>query len=180
MAPRRALLALALALALVAGCGRGDEPPSGRPPTVEHDVVTAVPSGPAAPAAAVVLHPPGRPPVRVAVELAISPREIQRGLMYREHLPPDGGMLFVFRSEKRQSFWMKNTLIPLDMIFVTADRVVAGVVANAEPRTLTSRAVEAESQFVLEVNAGWAAANGIVAGTPVSFENVPVERATVD
>jgi uncharacterized membrane protein (UPF0127 family) len=100
--------------------------------------------------------------------------------MYREHLAPDAGMLFVFRRPKRQRFWMKNTLIPLDMIFVTSDMVVAGVVANTEPRTLDPREVEAETQFVVEVNGGWAARYGITRGTRVEFENVPLDRAVTD
>lgn len=175
-----AATALALAVALAPGCGRGDDHPrAGAPSDVEAPVTPAA-SPPAAASPAVIFHPPGRPPARVAVELAIAPRDIQRGLMYREHLPPDGGMIFLFARSKVQHFWMKNTLIPLDMIFVTSDRKVAGVVHRAEPRTTTSRFVDAESQFVVEVNGGWAEAHGVEAGTPVEFVDVPVERATVD
>ena len=114
----------------------------------------------------------GDPPARVFVELARSPRQIQRGLMYRRHLQPDRGMLFLFPRERVQSFWMKNTLIPLDMIFVTSGMEVAGVVENAEPLTEVSRSVGKPSQYVIEVNAGWASAHGVVSGTPVRFENV--------
>jgi uncharacterized membrane protein (UPF0127 family) len=110
--------------------------------------------------------------VRIRVEVARTRRQQQRGLMYRQHLPPDHGMLFLFEQDEVQSFWMKNTLIPLDMIFVTADMTVAGVVENAEPRTLDSRAVDRPSRYVVEVNGGFARAHGIREGTPVRFENV--------
>ena len=127
---------------------------------------------PAAERPAVVFAPEGKAEVRVVVEVARTARQIQRGLMYREHLPPDAGMLFLFRRPKVQSFWMKNTLIPLDMIFVSPEMKVVGVVENAEPRTLISRSVGVPSQYVVEVNGGWASAHGVRAGTPVRFENV--------
>lgn len=120
----------------------------------------------------VILEPPGSPPAEVTVELARTPRQIQRGLMYREHLPPDHGMLFLMGEERIQSFWMRNTLIPLDMIFISADRRVVGVVENAEPLTDTPRRVNAPSSYVLEVNGGWAAAHHVQAGTPVRFQDV--------
>jgi uncharacterized membrane protein (UPF0127 family) len=121
---------------------------------------------------AVILEPPGHPPAEVTVEIARTPRQIQRGLMYREHMPPDRGMLFLMGEERIQSFWMHNTLIPLDMIFIGRDMTVAGVVANAEPLTDTPRRVDRPSFYVLEVNTGWAAAHHVEAGTPVRFRNV--------
>jgi uncharacterized membrane protein (UPF0127 family) len=121
---------------------------------------------------AVILEPPGHPPAEVTVEVASTPRQIQRGLMYREHMPPDHGMLFLMREERVHSFWMHNTLIPLDMIFIGRDMTVAGVVARAEPLTDTSRRVNARSYYVLEVNGGWAAAHHVEAGTPVRFRDV--------
>jgi uncharacterized membrane protein (UPF0127 family) len=124
-------------------------------------------------APAVVLKPPGRDPVRVRVEVARTPAETRRGLMFRRELEPDAGMLFVFERAQRLTFWMRNTWIPLDMIFITPDRRVLGIVENAEPETDDPREVEGRSQFVLEVNAGFARAHGIVPGTPVRFENVP-------
>lgn len=122
---------------------------------------------------AVILEPPGHPPAEVTVEIASTPRQIQRGLMYREHMPADHGMLFLMREERVHSFWMRNTLIPLDMIFIGKDMTVAGVVADTEPLTDTSRRVNAVSYYVLEVNGGWAAAHHVQAGTPVRFRDVP-------
>jgi uncharacterized protein len=111
--------------------------------------------------------------VAVEVEIVSTPAKIAQGLMYREHLPPDAGMLFLMGSERTWDFYMRNTLIPLDMIFITRGMTVAGVVENAEPRTETLRSVPVPSLYVLEVNGGWAAAHQVTSGTKVRFDNVP-------
>jgi uncharacterized membrane protein (UPF0127 family) len=120
----------------------------------------------------VILHPAGRAPVPVQVELARTKAEQARGLMYRERMAPEAGMLFVFPDEEPLTFWMKNTLIPLDMIFITGNRTVLGVVENAEPLTTSPRNVPGRSQFVLEVVGGFARAHGIGPGTVVEFKHV--------
>ena len=107
------------------------------------------------------------------VELALTPEEHARGLMYRSHLDADAGMLFVFDDARVQRFWMKNTLIPLDMIFIAPDRRIAGVVENAAPETETERMVPARSQYVLEIGGGLAARLGIHAGELVEMHGVP-------
>ena len=112
----------------------------------------------------------GERKVPFKVELAITPQEHERGLMYREHLAPDAGMLFISESPRRQVFWMKNTLIPLDMIFIGADWRIAGIVENAEPKTLSAREVAAPSQYVLEIGGGLSARYGIRAGQAVDFQ----------
>ena len=117
----------------------------------------------------VVLRPPGRPEVRVRVEVARTPAERSRGLMFREELEADAGMLFIYEREGNRSFWMKNTLIPLDMLFISKEFRVVGVVENAEPETETLRRIDRPSQFGLEVNAGFVAENGITVGTEVEF-----------
>jgi uncharacterized protein len=168
------LASAAMAALLIASCSRNDQPPRrAQEPAASPAVEASAEQEEEVSAPSVVFKPRGRAEARVAVELARTPHEIQRGLMYRSHLPPDAGMLFLFDRPKVQSFWMKNTLIPLDMIFVTSDMVVAGVVANAEPRTTTSRTLPGvESQYVVEVNGGWAAAHGVEAGVPVQFLGV--------
>ena len=103
----------------------------------------------------------------VNVELATTRAEIARGLMYREHLPYDAGMLFVMGKDGVWSFYMRNTLIPLDMIFIARDWTVAGIVANTVPCTETLRGIGRPSSYVLEVNGGWAAAHQIAAGARV-------------
>lgn len=122
--------------------------------------------------ARVVFEPEDDEPAEVAVEIAKTPSAIERGLMYREHLPPDHGMLFIFPGEAIRSFWMKNTLIPLDMIFISSDREVVGIVENAAPQTTTRRGVSEASKYVVEVNGGWARTRGVERGTPVRFVNV--------
>jgi len=120
----------------------------------------------------VVLRPAGRPEVRVKIELARTSEEHQRGLMYREKLAPDHGMLFLFPEEQQQGFWMKNTPIPLDIMFIKADKTVLGVAENCEPLTEITRSVPGKSKYVLEVIGGFAQAHGIGPGTLVEFVNV--------
>ena len=107
---------------------------------------------------------------RVTVEIADTQALRTRGLMWRSELPEGTGMLFIFPSETVQSFWMRNTLIPLDMLFIDRRRRVVGVVQWAEPRTLTSRTVGKPSIYVLEVPGGWTARNGVRAGSTVDLE----------
>jgi uncharacterized membrane protein (UPF0127 family) len=91
--------------------------------------------------------------------------------MFRERLGDGDGMLFVFGAEDEHAFWMKNTLIPLDMIFVDSQRRVAGVVANATPGSLEPRSA-GRSRWVLEVPGGWAAARGVARGDRVVIEEL--------
>ncbi|MBC7976127.1 MAG: DUF192 domain-containing protein [Myxococcales bacterium] len=109
----------------------------------------------------------------VPVEIARTDAQVERGLMFREHLPPDQGMLFLMSEERVWTFWMENTLIALDMIFIARDRTVAGIVENAAPRTRDLRATDQPSLYVLEVNGGYSAAHQITPGSKVRFENVP-------
>lgn len=108
----------------------------------------------------------------VTVEVVRGEEELRRGLMHRRHLAPDRGMLFLMGEERVHTFWMKNTYIPLDMIFIGKDLTVAGIVRDVPPETLEQRYVDAPSVYVLEVNAGWTAKHGIDAGAKVRFENV--------
>jgi uncharacterized membrane protein (UPF0127 family) len=110
--------------------------------------------------------------VAVTVEVVSTPARIERGLMFRQHLPPDDGMLFLLNVEKDWTFWMRNTLIPLDMLFIKRDLTVAGIVENATPKTETIRKVGIPSFYVLEVNGGWAAKHHVTAGAKVRFENI--------
>jgi len=107
------------------------------------------------------------------VEIARTEPERNKGLMYRDHLAPDAGMLFIFERPLPLTFWMKNTLIPLDMIFIGGDHRVVGIVENAEPRTTTGRRVEGLAQYVLEINGGMSAQLGIQAGAAVVFDGIP-------
>ena len=111
--------------------------------------------------------------IAVSVEVVATEATIERGLMFRQHVPPDQGMLFLMNQERPWSFWMRNTLIPLDMLFIAKNMTVAGIVENAEPKTETLREVKASSLYVLEVNGGYCAAHKVSAGATVRFEGVP-------
>ncbi len=129
------------------------------------------PQQPAAKAPTVYLSTPGGE-VAVKVEIVATWPKIEKGLMFREYLAPDGGMLFFMGYEHDHAFYMRNTLIPLDMIFIKKDMTVAGVVERAEPRTEILRKVGALSFYVLEVNGGYTRAHGVNAGAKVRFEGV--------
>lgn len=106
----------------------------------------------------------------VEVEIAATHTTRTRGLMWRTELADGKGMLFIFKQQQPLTFWMKNTLIPLDMIFIDADLQIVGVVENAEPKTFTSRGVGTPSLFVLEVQAGWWAKKALKVGSAVTLE----------
>jgi uncharacterized protein len=105
----------------------------------------------------------------VHVEIADNAAARELGLMYRQHLDRDAGMLFIFKQPQHLIFWMKNTEIPLDMIFAAADGTVTGIVANAEPFSEHQLSVAGDSQYVLEVNGGFAQAHGVKAGDKLEF-----------
>jgi uncharacterized protein len=108
----------------------------------------------------------------VAVEIADTGAAREVGLMYRQHLAENAGMLFVFKQPQHLAFWMKNTEIPLDMIFAGADDTITGVVANAEPFSERQLSIEGDSQYVLEVNGGFAGHHGIRPGDHMQFLGV--------
>ncbi len=103
----------------------------------------------------------------VYAEVARTDAERRQGLMHRRQLGPDDGMLFVFEADARHSFWMRNTLIPLDMIFIQSDGTIAGIVKEAEPQTDTPRGIASPTRYVLEVNGGWCDLHDIKPGDRV-------------
>jgi uncharacterized membrane protein (UPF0127 family) len=103
-----------------------------------------------------------------SVELATTPEERTTGLMYRKHLPDGQGMLFDFSPAQQVSMWMKNTYIPLDMIFIRPDGRILRIAQNTEPlstRIISSRGL---AKGVLEVIGGTAKKYGIAPGNRVS------------
>lgn len=113
--------------------------------------------------------------VVVRVEVADTPSKRALGLQYRSELGESRGMLFLFPSEKVQAFWMKDTPLSLDLIFIGSDRRIAGIVPRAVPFSMETLSVNAPSQFVLEVEAGFSSRHGIRAGDPVRFEGVTLQ-----
>ena len=106
---------------------------------------------------------------RFTVEVAGSAEEQTIGLMNRADLAPDRGMIFPFPTPRDASFWMKNTLIPLDMIFVRADGSVARIEANTAPLSLDPVPAGEPIGAVLELAGGRAAELGITAGAKVEW-----------
>jgi uncharacterized protein len=126
---------------------------------------------PSPPQATVRVAPSAGPAAVVAVELARTEAERERGLMGRPRLDPEAGMLFLFEAQERHGFWMKDTLVPLDLLFITDAGRVAAVVER-RPLTLDVTDGGVDSRYVLEVNGGWARAHGVRPGDRVRFENV--------
>jgi len=116
-------------------------------------------------------------PARFAVELAITPQEQAKGLMFRESLPRMGGMLFVYAQERDVSFWMRNTVIPLDMLFIDVEGRVLRVHDNAIPLDETPIRAGGPTIAVLEINGGLAETLGIEAGAEVRSPVLPQENA---
>jgi uncharacterized membrane protein (UPF0127 family) len=117
----------------------------------------------------VISAPDGTRKAAVSVELAVTPGQRQFGLMYRQHLDADAGMLFIFPAPDRLKFWMKHTEIPLDMIFADPAGAVVAIVANATPYSETPVGPDAPALYVLEVNGGFCAHHGVRAGDRMSF-----------
>jgi len=118
-----------------------------------------------------IVAPDGTTRATVAIEVANTNEQRERGLMFRKQLDDDAGMIFVFPDAAPRNFWMHNTEIPLDMIFADSSFRVIGIAANATPETDTLRGVAGNSEYVLEVNGGFCAKNGIKSGDRFQFLN---------
>lgn len=101
------------------------------------------------------------------VELALTPDAAMKGLMDRKEMPEDHGMLFVFNDVRPRNFWMKNTLIPLDIIFINTDGTIRHIHENAVPHDETAIPSNGPVQYVLELNGGMAAKMGLKPGDMV-------------
>ena len=101
---------------------------------------------------------------KAEVEIVATDAETQRGLMYRMSMPEAHGMLFRLGERRDHTFWMHNTCIPLDMLFVDDDGLVVGIVEGATPLSDATRGVGCPSSWVLEMNAGWCRRHGVRAG----------------
>jgi len=114
----------------------------------------------------------GPGPIDVTLEVANTPESLQRGLMFRQSLAEGHGMIFVFPQDADHEFWMKNTYIPLDMIYISADGRIVGIHPNATPLSEAGISVGRPSRYVLEVPGGYAARRGIAPGDRVELRGV--------
>ena len=103
-------------------------------------------------------------PVRFTVEMATTPQQQQIGLMFRKVVAPNAGMLFDFGVESPQAFWMKNTLVPLDMLFIKADGTIVRIAANTKPLSEDTVPSYEPVRVVLEIAGGRAAELGLQPG----------------
>lgn len=112
---------------------------------------------------------------RIQAEVADTPADRDRGLMFRAALPADRGMLFVYPNDARHCMWMRNTYVPLSVAFVDA----GGRVINTDemaPQTDATHCAAGAARFVLEMPAGWFRQHGVGAGTHLDFQVAPAQR----
>jgi uncharacterized membrane protein (UPF0127 family) len=163
----RVLLAMLLVMPFVMGCSS----PAPAPPPAE----TADRQPATANTGARVVFPDG---FVVSVEIAADNEMRAQGLMFRDHIDSGKGMLFVFPEDDVVSFWMKNTRIPLDMIWIDSGRRVVGIKENVPPCKVAdcpSYGPGVAARYVLEVGGGEAAKHQLKVGDPLQFIDTDVE-----
>jgi len=107
--------------------------------------------------------------ISISVEIADDDAEREQGLMYRDSMPELDGMLFLFTEEEPLSFWMKNTIMPLDILYLGADHKIVTIARNAKPYSLETIPSVKPAKYVVEVNAGFSQRHGIKEGDVVAF-----------
>ncbi|MFC1809692.1 DUF192 domain-containing protein [Candidatus Omnitrophota bacterium] len=112
--------------------------------------------------------------VEVSLEVADDVRTRTRGLMYRKSLPENYGMIFIFDTEKMRSFWMKNTLIDLDIAFLNKEGVIVDIKRMLKHSQRTTQS-DAPAMYAIEMNAGWFPANNVTVGDTVDFLDLQKE-----
>lgn len=108
-------------------------------------------------------------PIVLDIEIAKNEDDRMRGLMYRQSLPENAGMLFIFNDEEPRSFWMKNTFIPLDIIYINSRKEIVSIQKYTQPKSTYAIPSEKPAMYVLEVNAGFTDKNGINPGDNIDF-----------
>jgi uncharacterized membrane protein (UPF0127 family) len=157
------VLALLLVLATLGlACGDDGGESAGSPSGTPSSSGTATPL----PTTTVVFVNAEGDQVELLVEVADESAERSRGLMFRESLAEDAGMIFVYESDHQGSFYMRNTLIPLSIAWVVADGTIIDI-QDMEPETLTSHSPGQPYRYAIEVNQGWYQRNGIAVGDAV-------------
>jgi uncharacterized membrane protein (UPF0127 family) len=143
-------LCLALILALACSCASKAQDPTSRPNPTLRKVRLSVGSA------------------MIAAEIAETEDERARGLMYRKSLPDGEGMLFVFETDQILSFWMKNTILPLTLAYLSSDGRIVQIL-DLEPRSLAPRSSERSVRYALEVPRGWFERAGVSVGDKVEI-----------
>jgi uncharacterized membrane protein (UPF0127 family) len=120
--------------------------------------------------------------ITLDIEMAVSDEAEEKGLMFRTSMPENSGMLFTFEHEDIRAFWMKNTLIPLDMVFIQKDGKIVNIHDNAVPKDLTPIYSSGPANAVLEINGGRAAQLGLKPGDIIHhpfFSNVLAQTPAI-
>lgn len=105
----------------------------------------------------------------IEIELANTDKKIETGLMYRKSMEQNQGMLFIFDDEARRSFWMKNTHIPLDIIFINTEKEIVHIASQTKPYSLQSIPSIEYAKYVVEVNAGFCSNFNITTGNHIAY-----------
>lgn len=106
------------------------------------------------------------------IEVAENDHDRQRGLMYRTKMGDDRGMIFTFNEKDDHTFWMHNTCLSLDMLFLDDDGLIVGIEESTPTMSDDTFSVGCASKYVLELNAGWTRAHGVTAGQKVKLEGI--------
>ncbi len=146
-------MVLVVTLSMVTGCGRGDAPTSRTATKTAADFF--------------VILVGGKP---VKMQLAVKPREMERGLMERRDIKPDEGMLFVYERPQQMSFWMRNTPTPLDIGFFSAEGVLKEIYPLHPYDETPVRSRGTELKLALEMNQGWFVANEVKPGAQLDLK----------
>lgn len=157
-----------LGLLFATACGAGGEGGGAQDvptPLLSQEAGSPVDSGAQAAGELVAMRVGGH---EIQVEVADDPAERERGLMYRESLPDDEGMLFVYPTQDTRSFWMRNTLIPLDIAFIDPDGLIVDI-QQMQPQTDELTTSKYPFMYALEMNLGWFDANGVEVGHRLEF-----------
>jgi uncharacterized protein len=108
---------------------------------------------------------------RIDVELAVTSADQQRGLMYRTQMAENVGMLFSWSDERVRTFWMHNTCLPLDMLFIAKDGTITGILEQVPVLNDDPRSIPCKAAYVLEVNAGYCRKHGVMPGQRLQIDS---------
>ncbi len=153
---------ITFSLTLIAACNKKEDVHN--PKTPEHVQPKFVKEG-----ELTFLKPDGSAIVKINIELALTEAEQEQGLMNRSFMSNDQGMLFVFDKDEPRGFWMRNTIIPLDIMYVNSKMEIIHIAENTEPFSEKSIPSQGPAKYVIEVNAGFSAQYSITKGVKVAY-----------
>lgn len=158
------LLSAFMVMSILTACNGGDEEPvnppkklgDGQPKFVKEGELTFMDAA-------------NNPIISIDIEIAESPAEQQQGLMYRSFMRNDNGMLFIFERDEPRAFWMHNTIIPLDIIYVNSKMEIVSIAQDTQPYSDESIRSNGPAMYVIEVNSGFSVQYGLKPGVKVQY-----------